>query len=285
MVRLHVALALVCGLSPAAAHAQADLDFEAELQQVEDLIVTASPPVRQAVIHTIRTVTATEAGMVPRFQDPVCPLIAGASPRAAWAIRERLRQVASQVGAQNARPNCRVNLVILFVQDGPAALEAVQKTRPDVLSAVGPWRWRIIRDSPGPAWAWHATEMRDIRTGLSNQEVNFSAIPTRLASTTRWDTALGFLVIETGWANSLGIEQLSAYTAAAALAPVALDRVAQVQARSIYRLPTDTRVGNKGATTLTAFDLAYLTAIYRARPNARVSAIAASALTRMEQGQ
>ena len=280
-----LALALICNAATALAQQPASQEFESELQQVEDVVVTASPVPRESLAQSIRSITATHAGVVPRFNNPICPKIVGAKPEAARSIAGHVRRVAKLVGAQIAASNCTPNLVILFAVDGQAAIDSLEKSRPDISAAIEPWRWRTMRQGIGPAWAWHATEMRSIDSGIPVDAFARVWIATRLRAPVRWDTTTAFVVIETGWMKNLTISQIGAYAAAASLAPIALDRVSTLQAASIYRLPADIRAGNTGVPGLTRFDVAYLSAIYQSPKGARLPAITATVLHKIETVQ
>jgi hypothetical protein len=279
------ALAMLCNLSAAAAQQPADPAFESELQQVEDLVVTASPVDRETLAHSIRMITATHAGVVSRFNDPICPKIVGAKPDAATFIARQVSRVAKSVGARVAPRACTPNFVVMFVPDGKAAIDSIEESRPDIRAAIDPWRWRKMRQGMGPAWAWHTSEIRGLYDG---QPVDLYArvwIATRLRPPVRWDTTTAFVIIETGAMKGLTLTQIGSYAAAAGLAPVALDRVENLQTPSIYKLPEDAKIGNSGATDLTSFDHAYLSAIYQSEPGSRLPTITAKALRKIHSNQ
>jgi hypothetical protein len=120
-------------------------------QVIDDFIKSFAAPARMT-------------GKMARWEDGICPVTAGLKPAYAKFITQRVRDVATQIGAPvNARTPCEPNIVIVFTTQPQALLDNVRKKQPLLLgyydnSAQEGAAAAVTR----PIQAWYATATKDI---------------------------------------------------------------------------------------------------------------------------
>src|SRR5262245_17268731 len=85
-------------------------------QAIESVEVTARrEALRKAVAEFVSTVTRNGGSNVARWNDPLCPWIAGALPAQQDFVKSRVGEIAKSVGARvDQDTNCAANLLIFL---------------------------------------------------------------------------------------------------------------------------------------------------------------------------
>jgi hypothetical protein len=107
---------------------------------------------------------APVSGKLTRWQDGICPVTVGLRPEAVKFINDRLRAVATQVGAPvNVKADCLPNIEIVFTTTPQKLLDTVRKERPQLLGyADSQSRFDALAVVRSPIQAWYTTQTRDI---------------------------------------------------------------------------------------------------------------------------
>src|SRR5690606_25420047 len=88
---------------------------------------------------------------VARFEDPLCPGVAGLTREAAEAMVGRIRTNAEMLGLRLAENgDCRANLVVAFVGDGQAYLSRLEANARYAFGDMNLVDRRALLASPGP---------------------------------------------------------------------------------------------------------------------------------------
>ena len=150
------------------------------------------------------------AEQLARFEDDICPLVAG-MPRD-WTtvltrmIRENVVAVGGTVGANSPGRKCSINAVVIFIDQPLELVKALAEAEPGFFSLT-PRELAYFTAAQRPVTSWHVTDTRD-RDGLelgsvgsvggqpSDAKIVRQASATRLYSTIREDMLTGFVVID-----------------------------------------------------------------------------------------
>lgn len=110
------------------------------------------------------TVPTRVAGKITRWGEGICPQIVGLRPSAVKFIADRLKEVAAEVGAPvNEKPNCTVNIEIVFTTTPQVMIDNVRKKRPELLGyADNAEKIAALAKVVRPIQAWYLTQTRDI---------------------------------------------------------------------------------------------------------------------------
>ena len=150
------------------------------------------------------------AEQLARFEDDVCPLVAG-MPRDWTAvlnrmIRDNVVAVGGKVGTNTPGRKCSVNAVVIFIDQPLELVKALAEAEPDFF-AMTPRELAQFSAVPRPVTSWHVTDTRD-RDGKelgsvgslggtpTDAKVVRQASASRLYSTIREDMLTGFVVID-----------------------------------------------------------------------------------------
>jgi hypothetical protein len=97
-----------------------------------------------------------------RWTERVCPKVYGAKPDIARVVTDRIRSLASETGIGTAKAKCKVNIAVVFVDDGAAFAKAMHKKsfrhfsdmtfrdREELFKSDAPVRWWYTIEA-GPA--------------------------------------------------------------------------------------------------------------------------------------
>ncbi len=97
-------------------------------------------------------------GQFARWKAPVCPRVVGLTRAAAFVVERRIREVATQIGAQVDRADpCHPNIVILVSPEPQQTLDDVLKAD-SLLLAASPQKDLTMRY---PVQAWYFGSFRD----------------------------------------------------------------------------------------------------------------------------
>src|SRR5579872_5600182 len=122
---------------------------------------------------------------VARWEEGVCPSVAGLPANFTKFIIKRVRDVAASVGAPvNADEACKSNIDIVFTTKPQALLDTVRTSRPVMLgyfnSSPEADRMAIVNHT---IQAWHATQSVDLRGNKLVDSRNSEAGATSMGST------------------------------------------------------------------------------------------------------
>jgi hypothetical protein len=231
------------------------------------------------------------SGQLPRWNDPICPAVVGLSPALAERIVRRVRQVATDVGAPVAKPECRSNLVVTFTADARDLTARLNRRNARLVEATSPGAKRMLLDSDAPVRWWYLRrpEGADGRpltasSAAANAAMMMGECPggpcpstlpsgdnsfyldgarnSMIGSSFRVSIGLMNIVVDVHRAEGKTLDAVTDYVAMVALSGARfLPRPAP--APSVLNL-----FGDAGATAMTDWDMAYLKATYKVRANA-----------------
>lgn len=268
-----------------AAHAQAANPSS----RLESVTVTAQKLNLRDIIRTyVKGVAAPSPylGKIARWKSGVCPKVMGLQPDAAALVTDRIMAVAKMVGAPVAASEpCRTNVEIVVTPQPQALLDALRQKRPDMFGySSGPSQTTRMAIMNRPIQAWYVTvtedyagvlhrdEMLDdcaIRTGR-RQDCFMLVSGFSLSDGLKSDFVNVMVVVDSSKIGALQIGSLADYAT--------MEALAQTQTADDCRaLPTVTNLVSAGCPlpdksgALTDTDIAYLRALYRVQPDAKLN--------------
>jgi hypothetical protein len=225
-------------------------------------------------------------GKIARWKSGVCPKVMGLQPDAATLVVDRIKTVAKMVGAPvAAEATCRTNVEIVVTPQPQALLDALRAKKPDVLGySSGPSQTARIAIMNRPIQAWYVTATEDYAGVLHRDEMlDDCAMRTgrredcfmlvsgfSLSDGLKSDFVNAMVVVDSSRIGALQIGSLADYAA--------MEALAQTQVADDCRaLPTVTNLASAGcplpnkSDALTDTDIAYLHALYRVQPDAKLN--------------
>ncbi len=271
--RRPIALALLAALLPAPAHSSLDPG---------DIIVTGreeEPPGRDAVRRYGRMVEAVPVGgQIARWNRPICPSVSGIGADLQERVSARIRALAEAVGAPAAGPDCRPNLIVSFTPDANGLVEAMTKRDSTLLGMTSASERKLLRSSSLPVRWWYmtATDGEDGRPlfsesaalGLEQYRIPRSGTERYLDTYRATAINTGFRISITSAVVLVDVNQATGYRLDAVADYVAFVALARV--RLLDRFDAAPSIlglfgGDPPAQgEISAWDRAYLTALYRA---------------------
>ncbi|WP_133304017.1 hypothetical protein [Aurantiacibacter aquimixticola] len=277
--------ALFCAalsLTPIAVHAQdADPDDD-------DVIIVEGERIETAdVRNTARDITVgSQATQSPlsRFQRPVCPGIWGMTQDNAQAVLDRIVFNALQANIPVAEePDCGANVWVIVVDDAAATFERLQEEDSFLTRHLTSYQERKVRDQDSYALGWNLITTRNPETGVqlptgwyATQGIVDAAsagLPppgneirsmSRLTLGIRTDIELSVVLVERAALADIDSVALADYATMRLFAytepPSEDDPVATVL--TLFNRNAD----DSRPLRMTAFDRAYLRALYRSSP-------------------
>lgn len=242
----------------------------AQKPPTESVTVTGEKT-REAVdkfVKSVRTPTRI-TGKTARWKTPLCPYVIGVQPKAVAYIKQRLKEVAADVGAPfNIRENCQPNMQVIFNQKPDALMQDVKVKRPWILGYYDNGEERDhLAVFDHPIKAWYRTATRDVRGQLEIDKMEIVRKPKRINGSKLNDglqsELYGVLIV----ANP---DQLAGRSPEAVADYIAMLALAQVQVRdTCQNLLSITNLLAKDCADvpveLTINDLGYLRGIYSAQ--------------------
>lgn len=243
----------------------------AQKPPTESVTVTGAKG-REAVdrfVKSVRTPTRV-TGKTARWRTPICPYVIGVQPKAVAYIKQRLKEVAAEVGAPfSSRENCQPNMQVIFNQKPDALMQDVKVKLPWVLGYYDNSEERDhLAVFDHPIKAWYRTATRDVRGQLEIDKMEIVRKPKRINGSKLNDglqsELYGVLIV----ANP---DLLAGRPPEAVADYIAMLALAQVQVRdtcqnlfSITNLLAKNCANAPGELTIN--DLGYLRGIYSAQP-------------------
>lgn len=224
------------------------------------------------------------AEQLARFEDDICPLVAG-MPRDWTAvltrmIRDNVVAVGGKVAANKPGKKCNVNAVVIFIDQPQELVKALAEAEPDFF-AMTPRELGNFAAVQRPVTSWHVTDTR----GRDGQELasmgSLGGTPTdakivrnasasRLYSTIREDMLTGFVVIDRQATAGKSLRQLADLATMHLLLDVKQDAGAK-DATSILSLFEPRPDAISAPRGLSRFDRGALTGFYTQRENNRTA--------------
>lgn len=235
-------------------------------QKAGEILVVGRPAGPEAEAGALsRRIAIMTDGQVARFDGFICVSVLGLPESYAAAVVRDLSQDARSVGLRSAAKGCKPNLTVIFVKDGEQTVRALPAVSSEARSrelALG-----------GPSYSFDSTETKsrdgDIlsKSGqpvASGVDRDIPLLQVRSVSiiqrSTRQDLNGVLLVIERSAIVGKTLRQVSAYVTMRGLARASDRHVVQGEATILTLLKSS---GDKAPGSLTAFDQAYLAALYR----------------------
>lgn len=251
-----------------------------------NIIVTGDRELeKKRVVDALRDIAMrgrTTDTALERFQDPICPLVAGLGEELGAGIKARIEANARLIGHEVAPEGCKPNAILIMVDNPEALVKRMRKERrglvnPDILRRV-----QLILNADYPAISWSTTMVQDRYGNEAQNAAPFAGL----------DTAGGaadvLLRNDNRFASRIGATNAIARTAAVVvfdaykLDNVHLDQLADYATMRIFGDPqpfAQTGTGQPdtilnlfrmdpldAAPGLTLIDLAYLRGLYAMDP-------------------
>lgn len=264
---------------------------------VEGVTLSAGELRQQAglMIRTLALLPTSD--QYARWNTPVCPVVIGTpNARVVEALTVKLRLVAAEAGVPLGKPGRDSNLVIAFADDAGRLFSKVAARRTQIFETVLPREAQILRRSPLPVRWWHGlqpggSEGQGVASGaeaaggvgLPGLDLGQTSIAvygggSLVDSPVRTNVMNASILIDVRRVEGVRLDALAAYVALMALAPARLPPTA-LPVRSIANL----FLGQPDVTDLTAWDRAYLEALYRTPPNRAARTQEAAMAARMAE--
>jgi hypothetical protein len=212
-----------------------------------------------------------------RWRVPICPLVAGLTREKGEFVLQRLSQIAQEAGAALDQENCRANLAVIVT----TTPEVLLKAWGDHRSAFGslrdsPAAFRRFRRQAAPIRVWYnhdfgSPRSEPIVSGSMQLGAGFTAPTTAgdllgskmFVKDVRVFTSVA-VIVDGKRVPGLAVGQLADYIALVALTEVDLDAPLGT-APTMLRLFEPRDPGDPAPQALTAWDRAFLRALYRTK--------------------
>jgi len=104
-------------------------------------------------------------GKLARWEDGICPIVAGLRPQFTTYIASRMKEVAVQVGAPvNERARCRPNIEVAFTDAPQLFIDKVRAINPVLLGYYdNEAQSKALATVTPPIQAWYTTQTKDLR--------------------------------------------------------------------------------------------------------------------------
>lgn len=266
--------------APTAAHAQ-------PAAQASDpaIVVTGQVPLsEERALEVVRRVAQPVDGQLARFRERVCPLVTGFDTPYAAIVADRIKATAERVGAEVAGEDCAANLFVVIVDDGPGFVRELARRDEGVLAGLPSREYEELANAEGAARAWSATRQTNsmgavagrpspsqgsgaVKPGFAGSSVSFGDVnvmrvyeSSNINPSVQQTIHSAWVVIETEATLGKSLRQIADYGAMRGLAMV---RPAELDGSADTILSLFEAGSPSAPPELTAFDLAYLSSLYR----------------------
>lgn len=154
----------------AMADAPSAAPIKAPVAQMEEVVITAKK-IREFVRtrNFVRSYTAPSdfLDQISRWHEPVCVDTEGLAPAYNAFVTKRVNEIAAEIGAPRPQSApCRANLVVIFSDRPQAVFDYINAERPDLLGPHYPAMRKTLTTVSHPVQALYATATRDMRGRL-----------------------------------------------------------------------------------------------------------------------
>jgi len=271
----------------------------------ENVTVTGTKPTDAAISKFVEalTVPTQSAGKLARWRDGVCPLVLGVRPEVGMAIVKKIREIAANVGAPvNRSDGCPNNIEVIFTAEPQALLDDVRVMHPNLLgyfgssaeaeklatmrSAVQSWYITATVDRHGqaqvdggrkggvtltmmlPQAGWGGPSVAPTMFTMNLPDATaVAATDGRLGDGISSTITNAVIVADTSKLLNRDVTVLADYIAMLALSQIRQPDGCQDMPTILNLLVPDC---SRAAGALTATDMAYLKALYKITPTAKV---------------
>ncbi len=229
-----------------------------------------------AAISTTAQADGIREEPLARFEEPICPGVAGLQLDYASAAVSRIRENAQRFGLRIAdEETCDPNMVLVIMEDGQSYLQGLAEERPHLFESLSRAELRDLLNATGPVRTWVSTEMRTrdgLRVALRENledipQVRVMAAHSRIYVPVRRDITASMVLINRDAVSGLSIDQLADYATLRGLSETVPEAASETS--TIQRLFDDDGIAAEG---LTEFDATYLARLYDWIPNLPASA-------------
>lgn len=276
--RATVALLLVAGLvsGPAVAQQQS----QPQRGRTDNIVVTGRaeekpPPTHDEISRQARKITQGSDfrhSPLARWEGALCPGILGMVPEYAGLMIDRIRDAAHALDIRLAEDGkCQANLIIAFVEDGKAELTEIAKQRPYLFDQMENYERKALLKEEGPVRVWTSTMMRT-RDGMpipkshnltSPPQASMWMAHSKIYLPVQNDIDRVIVFYDRAAVKGKTIGQLADYAVLRGLARTKAMREGTVMDSILTLFDPDA----SPPLYMTAFDKAYLAALYDSIPN------------------
>ncbi|HEY7642788.1 MAG TPA: hypothetical protein VH814_23845 [Steroidobacteraceae bacterium] len=124
----------------------------------EEVIVKGSRPEVEKRVNTFVSGVTHRGYMVEslvRWNNPICPLVAGIPANQGEFVLQRLSQAVRDVGAPLGPANCKPNFHVILTPDPDQLIALWRKRAPNVFGRAPPQKVRRILGKPRPVRVWY----------------------------------------------------------------------------------------------------------------------------------
>lgn len=173
---------------------------------------------------------------LPRFQEPLCPGVAGLKLEAAEMVVGRIRENAVALGLPVDDPGtCRANVLIAVLEDGKSYVSELRDRRPYVFEALNRRQREALFEADAPARSWVRVVTRT-RDGMVVDRPEGLDLPPQTAmamahskiySATRQDIISAGVLVDASAMSGVTLLQLADYATMRALAGDSREAISQ----------------------------------------------------------
>ncbi len=222
-------------------------------------------------------------GQYARFNSPVCPAFYGLSEKTDRAMERRIAGVAKAAGIATGRANCKPNLFVVVIDDGPGAIDILRKRHHRIFGSLPIYQRDRLVKSNGPVYGWKAVSASEASGGSPIIDDKGAASPAvvdaidqqgQLPSAVRGRQSLikkavqqsmnaAYLLIERKALADLTLVQIADFAAVYSLIEVDIKSGAsEAGAETVLTLFEDRKAGRQPEDSVTEWDLMLLHALY-----------------------
>ena len=211
-----------------------------------------------------------------KFLQPICPEVSGLAAPDNQRVAFRMRQVAAAAGVEAEPAGCATNVLVLVVADKSAAMNALRRTRPDLLGELPATEFHRMATDPLGAAAWQVVDQIGtdgmslanvrIKTGgdpaatTSARAVRSFGSVSRLRELSVPQFLTSIVIVEADVARDVTTTQLADYALMRSL--VGTDDRGSAPSQSILNLINADRTGTEAPLSATWWDIALLKSLY-----------------------
>ena len=252
-------------LAPAAAAAAQPAPSPAPSDPPELLV--EGIPVDLQVKRFVEALTRTPEGdQFARFEDPVCPRVAGLGAADNAAVAARIRRVAAAANMRVADAPCIANLILFVAPQKKAAMNALWERSPGMFGDRSEGEVRDLAAKPGPVAVWKNMSLIDAQGARLAKDNGMDAFyltktvgtPSRLNPVTRPYVAAAMILVEAEALRGISNTQLADFAVMRAFAEVDPAAEPRPLNPTIATLVQDAAAGRAVPLSLTHWDLSFL---------------------------
>lgn len=253
----------------------------------DDIVVTGIRAADRArIAQAVRTTAAVPVDdQFARWNDPVCPRVLGVALPIAAIVTAKIVTEARAAGVKVGGAGCRTNIVVSFVHRSETVVASIIRRQPGLLAGLPAGERRVLLALGLPVRWWYGYDTRgsDGRAmGTASAALGANAsgtdavdLPARvgdsyhsslISTKLRVDLTAATVLVDVDGATGTRLSAVAAYAARVALAPTRLPPVSEGVPTVLDMFGSTGRVSD-----LTAFDRAYLSALYRLPPDRSAS--------------